>query len=191
MTTAREHLEKSIEAKLAFLAEGGAKAVEEMARIVVDSLKGGGRLYIFGNGGSAADAQHIAGELVGRFQAERSALPALAFTTDTSVLTAVSNDYGFENCFVRQVEAFVKSGDVVLAITTSGSSPNVVAAARKARELGAKVVGLTGKAGGKLEETADLCLCVPVAETCRVQECHITIGHALCSLVEQRMFPEK
>jgi len=191
VTTAREHLEKSVEVKLAFLAEGGAKDVEKTADIIVDTLHGGGRMYIFGNGGSAADAQHIAGELVGRFQAERAALPVLAFTTDSSVLTAVSNDYGFENCFVRQVEAFVKPGDVIVAITTSGNSPNVVAAARKARDLGAKVIGLTGRNGGKLKEVADLCLCVPADETCRVQECHITIGHALCSLVEQRMFPDK
>jgi len=186
--SAREHIERSVEVKLAFLAEGGDKLVERAAEIILQSLRGGGRLFLFGNGGSAADAQHIAGELVGRFEMEREALPVLALTTDTSILTAVGNDYGFDNVFERQVEAFVKSGDVVIAISTSGNSKNVVAAARKARESGAKVIGLTGGDGGELKTVADLCIVVPAAETCRIQECHITIGHALCSLIERGMF---
>jgi len=181
-------LHRSVEVKLALLAEGGAAIIERMADAVVEALKGGRRFYLFGNGGSAADAQHIAGELVGRFMKERGALPVLAFTTDTSVLTAVSNDYGFENCFVRQVEAFVGKADVVLAISTSGESPNVVKAAELARKKGAKVLALSGRGGGKLKDVADICLVVPTDESPRIQEVHITVGHILCGLVEKRLF---
>jgi D-sedoheptulose 7-phosphate isomerase len=159
-----------------------------MAEAIAGALKGGRRFYLFGNGGSAADAQHIAGELVGRFMKERAPLPVQAFTTDTSVLTAVSNDYGFDNCFSRQVQAFVGKGDVVLAISTTGDSPNVVKAARLAKDQGATVLALSGRGGGKLKDVADICLVVPADESPRIQEAHITVGHILCSLVESRLF---
>ncbi len=181
----------SIAVKERFLAEGGGALVEKAARMVAESLRRGGRVYLFGNGGSAADAQHLAGELVGRFTMERRALPAVAFTTDTSVLTAVGNDYGFDRCFERQVEALVGKGDVVVALSTSGNAPNVLRGAALARKRGARVIALTGAGGGKLKGLAHLCLCAPAKESCRIQECHITIGHAICALVEQRLFGKR
>lgn len=188
MTNARKYIEESVEAKLAFLADGGAKQVEQAAALMADAIRSGRRIYLFGNGGSAADAQHIAGELVGRFQMERKGMPAVAFTTDTSVLTSVGNDYGFDAVYTRQVEALVEKGDVVIAITTSGNSPNVVAAAKLAREKGAKVIGLTGGDGGELKKCSNLALIIPAKETCHIQEVHITIGHALCAMVEEAVF---
>jgi D-sedoheptulose 7-phosphate isomerase len=188
MNEAERQIHRSIEVKLALLAEGGADVVEQIARLMVEALKSGHRFYVFGNGGSAADAQHIAGELVGRFMMERRALPGQAFTTDTSVMTAIANDYGFDECFVRQVEGFVQPGDVVMAISTSGNSPNVVKAAIRAKALGAKVVGLSGRGGGKLREISDICLVVPADESPRIQESHITAGHIICDLVERGVF---
>ena len=188
MSDPDQYIQKSVETKLAFLADGGAKLVREAADMMSEAIKNGHRIYLFGNGGSAADAQHIAGELVGRFQMERKGMPAVAFTTDTSVLTSIGNDYGFDACFTRQVEALVEKDDVVIAITTSGNSPNVVAAAELAREKGAKVIGFTGGDGGKLKDCSDLALIVPAKETCHVQEVHITIGHALCAMIEEDVF---
>jgi len=185
---AERQIRRSVEVKLGLLAEGGAEVIERMADEAARALGSGGRLFVFGNGGSAADAQHIAGELVGRFMKERRALPVQALTTDTSVLTAVGNDYGFEETFARQVEAFVKKGDVVLALSTSGNSRNVVKAAELARERGAVVLGFAGRGGGKLKEVADICLVVPADESPRVQESHITAGHIICDLVERRLF---
>jgi len=166
------------------LAEPAARAAE----LLIAALKGGGTLYVCGDGGSAAESQHIAGELVGRFLMNRPALPCVALTTDSSILTAVANDYDFSRTFQRQVEALVKPGDVLWALSTSGNSPNVLKAAVRARQRGAKVLGMTGRSGGKLAELCDLCLCVPADSSPAIQEGHLTLIHILCRLVEEAMF---
>jgi D-sedoheptulose 7-phosphate isomerase len=178
----------SIAAKERLLAQGGAEVIERMAQVAVKALKAGGRIYVCGNGGSAADSQHIAGELVGRFLKERAALPCVALSTDTSVLTAVANDYDFSEVFARQVEAHARPGDVVLGISTSGNSPNVVKALERARELGAATLALSGRGGGRLAQVADVCLTAPGDSSPRIQEVHITAAHVLCDLIERRMF---
>ncbi len=164
-----------------------APLIQEASDMIVQSLRGGGTLLLAGNGGSAADAQHIAGEFVGRFLKERKALPAIALNTNSTVVTAIGNDYSFDRVFARQVEAFGKKGDVLIAITTSGGSPNVLEAARTAKSLGIKVVGLTGGTGGVLKSLCDVCLCVPTPETPRIQEMHILIAHTLCELAESAL----
>ncbi|MBE3100412.1 MAG: D-sedoheptulose 7-phosphate isomerase [Planctomycetes bacterium] len=166
------------------LAEPAARAAE----LLIAAFKGGGALYVCGDGGSAAESQHIAGELVGRFLMNRPALPCVALTTDTSILTAVANDYDFSRTFERQVEALVKPGDVLWALSTSGNSPNVLKAAVRARQRGAKVLGMTGRSGGKLAELCDLCLCVPADSSPAIQEGHLTLIHILCRLVEEALF---
>lgn len=142
-------------------------------------------IYFMGNGGSAADSQHLAAELVGRFQKERRGLPAIALTTDTSILTSIGNDYSYDEVFRRQVEALVKSGDVVVGISTSGNSSNIVKAIQEAKRIGAVTIGLTGQGGGKLAELCDLCIKVPSKVTARIQEAHIMIGHIVCQLIEE------
>ena len=154
------------------------------ARKIVEVLREDGRIYICGNGGSAADAQHIAAELVGRFARERRALPAVALTTNTSVMTSISNDYNYESVFVRQVEALVKKGDILWAISTSGTSPNVIAAAELAKKKGACVLAFTGKKNTKLEKMADICFCANDESTARSQEIHQLGYHIICDLVE-------
>lgn len=144
----------------------------------------GGKILLMGNGGSAADSQHIAAEIVGRFKKERRGLPAIALTTDTSILTSVGNDYGYEHIFARQIEALCTPQDLVIGLTTSGNSPNVVRAVEKAREIGAVTVGMTGGNGGKLAALCDHNLIMPSADTPRIQEAHIFIGHSLCALLE-------
>ena len=161
--------------------------IQAAVNMIIAALCGGGKVALCGNGGSAADAQHIAGELVGRYRLERQGLPAIAFTTDTSVLTAVGNDYGFDQVFVRQVEGLLRSGDVLLAFSTSGNAPNVVNAARAARERDVRTIGLTGAGGGELATTVDVCLKVPSEDTPRIQETHITIGHIICEFVEKAL----
>lgn len=156
----------------------------EAALAVYDAIAGGHKILLCGNGGSAADAQHIAAELVGRYVRERGPLPALALTVDTSILTAVANDYGFEQVFARQVTALGAPGDVLVAISTSGRSPNVIAACRAARAGGLRVIGLTGEAGGQLRDVSDVCIRVPSRSTARIQECHLTIGHLFCEVVD-------
>lgn len=163
---------------------GGIGAIAAAARIITGALKRNGRLYICGNGGSAADAQHIASELVGRFEREHKPLPAVAMTTDTSVITSLSNDYGYEDVFVMQVEAFVKKGDVLWAISTSGASANVIAAVKLAKKKGAKVLAFTGSRGSKLEKMADVCFCADSKSTARSQEIHQLGFHIICGLVE-------
>jgi D-sedoheptulose 7-phosphate isomerase len=147
-------------------------------------------LLIAGNGGSAADAQHIAAEFVSRFNFDRPGLPALALTTDTSILTAVGNDYGYEQLFRRQIEANGIGGDVFLGISTSGNSPNILQALEAARLKGMTTFGLTGDTGGKMRELCDFCLCVPSSDTPRIQEAHILIGHTLCAMVELALFED-
>lgn len=161
-------------------------AIEKAALLLGQSLKQGGKWMICGNGGSAADAQHLATELVGRLHSvERRGLPALALTTDSSTLTSVGNDYGFEQVFARQVEAHAKGGDVVMAISTSGKSPNVLAALATARRLGCRTLGLTGSRGGPMQPLCDVLLKVPSDKAYHIQESHIAIGHLLCFLVEK------
>jgi D-sedoheptulose 7-phosphate isomerase len=159
--------------------------ITAMADLVLDALKNGKKVLLIGNGGSAADAQHIAAELIGRFKVDRKALPAIALTTDTSILTAVGNDYSFDDVFSRQVAALANEGDIVIGISTSGNSPNVLNAIKAAKETRCKTIGMTGKDGGELARLADLSLIVPSQETPRIQEAHITVGHIICSLVEQ------
>jgi D-sedoheptulose 7-phosphate isomerase len=160
-----------------------AKLVEA-ADLIARRLEKGGKLIVFGNGGSAADAQHIAAELVGRYRVKRKALAAIALTTDSSSLTAISNDFGFRHVFSRQLEAIGKPADVILAISTSGNSENVLRAAALARRLGMATIGLSGKSGGKLRDAVDLCLCVPSDSTPRIQEGHSLIIHILSGIVE-------
>jgi len=162
-----------------------AHRVEEAARLLIDCFKSGRKLLVFGNGGSAADAQHIVAELVGRFSTDRRALPALALTTNTSNLTAIGNDYGFVHVFARQVDALVMRGDVVIGISTSGNSQNVIRAFEVAHARGARTVALTGGKECDLDRCSDLVLKVPSSVTPRIQECHIAIGHVLCQLVEE------
>lgn len=158
--------------------------IETLAARLKQCLVAGGKIVLMGNGGSAADSQHIAAELVGRFKRERRGLPALALTTDTSILTAVGNDYGYEQVFSRQVEALCGTHDVLIGISTSGNSGNVVHAIETGKQLGIYCVGLLGGSGGKLAALCDMSLVAPVAETARVQELHILIGHILCELLE-------
>ena len=158
--------------------------IEKTAHLMIKVLESGHKILLFGNGGSAADSQHIAAELVGRFMVKRRALPAIALTTDTSNLTALGNDFGYETVFERQVEALGQRGDLAIGISTTGNSPNVVSAIRLARRIGLKTVALTGRDGGALAKRVDLALIVPSHSTQRIQEAHITIGHILCELVE-------
>jgi len=164
--------------------------IAEAAQIILDAYKAGGKVLLIGNGGSAADAQHIAAELAGRFKLDRTGLPAIALTTNTSVLTALANDYGYERVFSHQLEALAKDKDVLIAITTSGTSPNILKAVEMAHSKGVTVIGLTGAKGGKLKDSADLTIMVPSDDTPRIQEAHITIGHIICHLVEKGLFGE-
>ena len=179
----------SLETKRRFF-EVHADEVQRAAEMIAAAFTAGGRLLLFGNGGSAADAQHIAGELVNRFLLKRRALPAIALTTDGGVLTCIANDTGFENVFARQIEALGAKGDVCLAISTSGTSPNIVAACEQAREQGIMVIGLLGRDGGSVKSLCDLALIVENDDTQRIQETHNLIGHILCELVEAEIFPE-
>ena len=164
-----------------------APAVSDAVDIIYSSLAAGGQLLIAGNGGSAADAQHIAAELTGRFLRERQPFRALALHVNTSALTAIGNDYGYEHVFARELSAHARPGDVFLAITTSGNSRNILRAIEAARKSKAVVIGLTGESGGEMRAACDLCLCVPSKSTARIQEMHITIGHAICGLLEERL----
>jgi D-sedoheptulose 7-phosphate isomerase len=154
------------------------------------ALRAGRKILFAGNGGSAADAQHWAGELVSRFYYDRPGLPAIALTTDTSILTAIGNDYGYDHTFSRQIEALGQEGDVFVALSTSGRSPNILRAVDAARQRGLKVIGFTGRKGGDLVERCDICFRVPADLTPRIQEGHEFLGHLLCSLIESRMFPK-
>ena len=158
------------------------------AKLIIACYRAKGKVLIFGNGGSAADAQHIAAEFVGRFQKERPGLAAIALNTNTSILTAVSNDYGYEIVFARQVEALGESGDVAIGISTSGKAKNVIMGIKKAREMGFKTMCFSGGTGGELSKAAELSFIVPSLVTARIQEAHITIGHIICELVEDELF---
>ncbi len=179
-----EHLQ--VAKSLPELTEDVSKAVE----MIRASLAAGGKLLIAGNGGSAADAQHIAAELTGRFIRERRPLPAIALHANTSALTAIGNDYGYEHVFARELSALANSGDVLLAISTSGNSRNILRAIEAARSKNVVVIGLTGESGGQMRTACDLCLCVHSKSTARIQEMHITIGHAICELLEETLIQE-
>lgn len=165
-----------------------AASLERAAAAMIACYGAGGKVIFCGNGGSAADAQHLAAEFVGRYLTERRPLPALALNANSSSLTAIGNDYGYELSFARQVEAFARPGDVVVGLSTSGNSANVVAALQKGRELGLTTIALTGEGGGKLGGVAEILLAVASRETPRIQECHILIGHCLCQAVEEALF---
>lgn len=185
-----KEIKESIRVKRIIL-ESLVPQIKELAEAVIEAYRAKRKVILFGNGGSAADAQHIACELVGRFEKERTALPAIALSTNTSTLTAIGNDYGYEAIFARQVEAFVKEGDIVIGISTSGDANNVLEGLKVAKEKGAKTVGLSGKGGGRLKDLVDLCLIVPSNITPRIQEAHITIGHIICGIVERELFRTK
>jgi D-sedoheptulose 7-phosphate isomerase len=186
----QEAVAESSRLKSQFVAEQ-AEDLVAAARMLAQVFKKGGKVLIFGNGGSAADAQHLAAEFVNRFLVERPPLAALALTTDTSILTAVANDYDFREVFAKQVRALGRRGDAALGISTSGKSPNVVAGLKAARELGLQTLALSGGDGGPVAASADLALVVPSRQTPRIQEVHITMGHVLCDLVDYILFPEK
>lgn len=158
--------------------------VKHVAQQWIEAINNGGKILLMGNGGSAADAQHIAAELVGRYLCERAGLPAMALTTDTSILTAASNDFGFEHVFARQIEALAQAQDVVVIYSTSGNSANACSAAKVAKSKGCYTVALTGSGGGKLLSMVDDCLCVPSTDTPRIQEAHAFLGHLLCAIVD-------
>jgi D-sedoheptulose 7-phosphate isomerase len=178
--------EEGIEAKRRFFNQSTAD-VARAAHLIIEKMRTGGKLLIFGNGGSAADAQHIAAELAFKFVRERAALPALALTTDSSLLTAISNDRSFELVFARQIQALGRKGDIALAISTSGNSRNVIEAVKEARKLEIATVGLLGAGGGELGKLVDLALIVPHRDTPRIQEVHIAIGHIICQLIEDEL----
>jgi D-sedoheptulose 7-phosphate isomerase len=180
---------ESVATKQAFF-DAHAERVESAADLLVETIRGGGKVLVFGNGGSAADAQHIAAELVNRLNYDRPPIAAIALTTDTSILTSVANDATFAELFERQVRALGRKGDAAIAISTSGNSPNVLKAVEAARELGLKVVALAGRNGGSLAPMADVALVVESDSTQRVQETHITIAHILCELIEEALYPK-
>lgn len=188
----RMSIEASIAAKQSLL--GDSEIVATLARLaerLVLAFRQGNKVLLFGNGGSATDAQHIAAELVGRFAFDRPALPALSLTENLSAVTAIANDHGFDSVFSRQIEALVRPDDIVIAISTSGNSLNILHAVSTARKKETHTVALTGRSGGKLKPIVDDCICVPSDETPRIQECHILIGHILSELVERELFSNK
>lgn len=161
------------------------ETIARIAEVIYSAIENGGKVLWCGNGGSAADAQHLACELVSKFYVDRKALPSIALNTNTSILTAIANDYDFERVFVRQVEALGRKGDVLIGISTSGNSKNVIAAMKKAKEMGIVTIGFTGETGGAMKECSDILLNVPSKDTPRIQEAHITAGHIICYLVEK------
>jgi D-sedoheptulose 7-phosphate isomerase len=184
-----QSIAESIAAKQAMLDDPQMLySISAAAEMVLHALRDSRRVFLIGNGGSAADAQHIAAEFVGRYRRERRALPVMALTVNTSALTAVGNDYGFETVFTRQIEAFARPGDVLIAISTSGNSKNILRALLLASALRMKTIALTGKSGGKLKDSCNLCLRVPSQDTPRIQECHILIGHIISEIVELELF---
>lgn len=162
------------------------ETIEECADLIFETFQNGGKVLICGNGGSAADAQHLAAEFVGRYETERIGLPSIALTTDTSALTALANDYGFERIFARQVEALAQKNDLLIAISTSGNSPNVISAVMSARNIGCKILGMTGVKGKKLASLCDKCILAPSERTARIQEAHITIAHIWCEIIDKK-----
>jgi D-sedoheptulose 7-phosphate isomerase len=186
----RQSIEASIAVKQELLSVEVVSTIARVSEILVEALRKGNKAILFGNGGSAADAQHIAAEFVGRFAFDRPPLPALALSVNTSVVTAIGNDYGFDLVFARQLEALGRAGDVAIGISTSGNSPNVLHGVVVAKKMGLQTVALTGATGGSLKTAVDHCLCAPSNKTPRIQECHILIGHIISELVEETIFRE-
>lgn len=186
---ARIRIQQSLEAKRYL--ENQVTALDAASDFIVDCFNKGNRLYVFGNGGSAADSQHIAGELVGRYLMERRGLPVVALTTDTSILTAWSNDYDFESVFERQVGALARKGDVLFGISTSGNSKNVIKALRRGTGIGTTNISLTGRLGGEVKDFSDININIPIKDTPRIQEAHMLAYHIICELVENKMFAIK
>lgn len=183
------HMQESLQVFQAFLGDPRLNAeLQAICELCVETYRRGNKILIAGNGGSAADAQHFAGELVSRFYFDRPPLSAIALTTDSSILTAIGNDYGYKDVFSRQVLANGCPGDLFIAISTSGNSENILQAVEACRKKDIRVVGLTGQSGGKLKDGADYCLCVPSSSTPRIQECHLVIEHTICAHVEEEMF---
>jgi len=168
--------------------KGLASQIREVSEVIIKAYKNNKKVVLFGNGGSAADAQHIAAEFVGKFYKDRESLPSLALHTNTSTVTATANDYGYDLIFERQVNAFVVEGDIAIGISTSGNSPNVIKGLEKAKEKGAITIGMTGQKENKIEKLVDYCLKMPSTDTPRIQEGHITVGHIICYLVEKELF---
>ena len=184
------HIERSIKAKQLILSDNDfLTSIEAAATLCAEALQDGNKILFAGNGGSAADAQHIAAELIGRYKYDRDALAAIALTTDTSALTAIGNDYGYEDVFSRQVAGLAQEGDIFVAISTSGNSANILKAVEVAQAKGCKILGMSGPKG-KLKEKATFCFAVPAEETATIQEAHIMLGHILCDGIEQILFPE-
>lgn len=187
----RDRIQRSVDVKKALLADGKLQSsIAEAATQVAEALRAGGKVIFCGNGGSAADSQHLAAEFTGRYLKERKALPAMALSVNTSSLTAIGNDYGFDLVFARQLEALGNKGDVLVGISTSGNSRNVIRAMEAAREKSIYTVSLTGAAGGAMKKLADCAICAPSNETPRIQECHILIGHIICEIAEETLFGE-
>lgn len=190
-TTIINHIEESIEIKKTILYNDKfIDNIYQSANLIIDAYKTEKKTIFAGNGGSAADAQHLAGEFVSRFYFDRPGLPSISLSTNTSILTAIGNDYGFEHLFSRQIQAYGNMGDVFIGISTSGNSANIFEALKECKIKGIKTIGLTGQTGGKMAELCDICLKVPSKKTPRIQESHILIGHILCSLVEEALFAE-
>lgn len=184
------YLDNSIQVKKKLMVnEAVLSVVDEVSNLIISAYKAGNKVMLAGNGGSAADAQHIAAEFVSRFMFDRPGLPAISLTTDTSMLTAIGNDYGFEKLFARQIQAQSKPGDIFIGISTSGNSENIIKAVEMAKEAGVISVVLCGSAG-KLKDIADYAICIPSTCTPHIQECHICIGHVICAIVEQSLFTE-
>ena len=184
----RDRIHASINVKQTLLADVAFQGLVAQAAVqIVNALRAGGKVLFCGNGGSAADAQHLAAEFTGRYLKERRALPALALHANTSSLTAIGNDYGYELVFARELSAHARPKDVLLALTTSGNSPNILRAIDVARQRQVSVIGLSGESGGQMRSLCDICLCVPCKSTPRIQEMHITIGHAICEILEVRL----
>lgn len=191
-----ERVRRSIQASIAtkerlLRSDDVVSLIAQVSGLLVDVFKRGNKVFLFGNGGSAADAQHIAAEFVGRFAFDRPALPALALSVNSSCVTAIGNDYGFDLVFSRQIEALARPGDMSIGISTSGNSQNVIHALSVARKMGLSTIALTGCTGGKLKDVAEYCICAPSNDTPRIQECHILIGHIISQLVEMTIFHEQ
>ncbi|MCX7918358.1 MAG: SIS domain-containing protein [bacterium] len=184
----KQRIQEGIEIKTLLLDDGIVNNIAQIITEIIATYHRGGKVILFGNGGSAADAQHIAAEFVGRFMKERKGLPAIALTVNTSIVTGVANDYGYEQVFVRQLEALATQQDLVIAISTSGNAANVNRAVEFAKSMGLKTVGLTGGTGGTLATLVDISVIIPTAITPRIQEAHITLGHIICELVEEELF---
>jgi len=187
----RKYIETELEEHLKVIKELEVDKIEKIVQIIIDCYKNNGKVVLFGNGGSAADAQHISAEFVGKYKLERKGLPAIALTTNTSIISAIGNDYGFERVFERQVESMVDDRDIVIGISTSGNSENVIKGILKAKEKGAKTIGFTGRSGGEMKDIVDILFNVPSDSTPRIQEAHITAGHIICGLIEDKIFKDE